>query len=88
MTKNVNIVSDIVLKQKKEISIIEIKFKNKKTDGEYAPRIRNVDLETISQYIFGKLRVNPDDILEIDLNTGRPDVKQILFKPGIVWIDL
>ena len=63
--------------------MMEIKYKKKKTDSESAPRCRNVDLETISHYIFGKLRVNPEDILEIDLITGRPYVKQILFKPGV-----
>ena len=83
MTVNVKIYADIVLKQKKERSMIEIKFMKKKIDGESVPRSRNVDMEKISHYIFGELGVNPDDILEIDLNTGRPDVKQILFKPGI-----
>ena len=83
MTENVKIYADIVMKQKKERSMIEIKFMKKKIDGESVPRSRNVDMEKISHYIFGELGVNPDDILEIDLNTGRPDVKQILFKPGI-----
>ena len=55
MTENVKIYSDIVLKQKKERAMIENIFKKKKTDGEPALRSRNVELETISQYIFGKL---------------------------------
>ena len=40
-------------------------------------------METISDYIFTELGINPDDVLEIDLNTGRYDCKQILLKPNI-----
>ena len=40
-------------------------------------------METISDYIFTELGVNPDDVLEIYLNTGRYDCKQILLKPNI-----
>ena len=45
--------------------------------------LKYIDLETISDYLFNQLEINPDDILEIDLNTGRWDVKQVLFKPGV-----
>ena len=69
MSENVKIYADIVMKQKKERSMIEVKFMKRKTEGELASRSRNVDIETISQYVFGELGIKPEDILEICQNT-------------------
>ena len=44
---------------------------------------RYIDMETMSNYIFTDLGVNPDDILEIDPNTGRYNCKQNILKPNI-----
>ena len=44
---------------------------------------RYIDLETISEYVFTELNLNPEDVLEIDLNLGRYDTKQILLKPHV-----
>ena len=38
---------------------------------------------TISEYIFNHLKVCPEEILEIDLHTNRPDTKHILLKPSV-----
>ena len=83
MSDNVMIYADIVMKQKKERAAIELKFTKKKTDSDMLKNNRNVDLEVVSEYIFGELEVKPDEIQEIDLNTGRYDAKQLLFKPGV-----
>ena len=40
-------------------------------------------METLSEYIFTELGIKPADIMEIDLNTGRSDIKQIRLKPGV-----
>ena len=81
MSDKVRAYAEFVSKQKKERNLIEIRFKKeRKIDGD---KVKYIDLETISDYLFNQLEINPDDILEIDLNTGRWDVKQVLFKPGV-----
>ena len=40
-------------------------------------------METISVNIFTELGLKPDNIMEIDFNTGWYDSKQILLKPGV-----
>ena len=74
--------AEFVSKEKLARNLIEIKFvKNKKDDSSKIPR--NVSLEVISEYVFVELGLKPEDILEIDLNTGRFDTKQILLKPEV-----
>ena len=71
--------ADFVLKQKKERNLFQVKFSREKKND--APLNRNIDLDTISDYLFELLRINPEDLMEVDLNTGRWDVKNLLFKP-------
>ena len=40
-------------------------------------------METIGEYILNHLGIEPDDVLELDLNSGRFDTKQILLKPEV-----
>ena len=72
---------NFVNKQKKEHSMIEIKFQRDRFDGDV--NRKNLDLDTVSEYILGELKIKPEHILEVDLNTGRHDTKQITFKPGV-----
>ena len=37
----------------------------------------------MSEYLFLHLEVKPEDLLEVDFNTGRWDTKHLLFKPGV-----
>ena len=83
ISKNVKAYADLVAKHKKDRNMIEIKFSRVKKHGELLKPNRNVEIDTVSEYVFGELNVNPNDILEVDLNTGKGDVKQILFKPGV-----
>ena len=69
MSDKVRAYAEFVSKQKKERNLIEIRFKKeRKIDGD---KIKYIDLETISEYLFNPLEINPEDILEIDLNTNR-----------------
>ena len=83
ISKNVKAYADLVAKHKKERNMIEIKFTRMKKQNDLARPNRNVEIDTVSEYVFGELNVNPNDILEVDLNTGKGDTKQILFKPGV-----
>ena len=80
---NVKAYADIVKKHKKERNMLEISFVKEKKQGEAGRANRNVEMEVVSEYLFGTLKINPAEILEVDLNTGKPEVKQILFKPGV-----
>ena len=42
-----------------------------------------MDLKTVSEYLFGELKIDPEEILEVDLNTVKVDTKQILFCPEV-----
>ena len=42
-----------------------------------------IDLETIGEYICDKLGIRPEDVLELELNSGRYDTKQILLRPEV-----
>ena len=75
--------ANLIEKAKNERNKIEIKFTKLKTLSESDKTARYIDLETISKYIFTVLEINPDDVLEIDLNSGRYDTKQILLKQSV-----
>ena len=75
--------AEIVERSRKERNKIEIRFTKIKDLQTSEKPSRYIDMETISDYIFTELGINPDDVLEIDLNTGRYDCKQILLKPNI-----
>ena len=83
MSDKVRIYADIILKQKKERTMIELKFTRKKNDDDNSRTNRNVDADVVGEYIFSELKVKPEEIQEIDLNTGRYDTKQILFRNGV-----
>ena len=83
MSENVRMYADIVMKEKKDRAMIEIKFVKKQNDEDKGRTYRNIEIETVSDYIFSHLKVDPKEIQEIDLNTGRQDTKQILFKKGV-----
>ena len=67
--------AEIVERSKKERNKIEVRFTKIKDSSSSEKPSRYIDMETISDYIFTELGVNPDDVLEIDLNTGRYDCK-------------
>ena len=63
--------------------MIEIKFSKRRNDEESGRINRNVDMEVVAEYIFREMKVKPEEIQKIDLNTGRADTKQIVFKNGV-----
>ena len=83
MSDDLRIYAELVTRQKKERNMIEIKFVKQRKEGDLSRGSRNIELDVISEYIFVELGVKPDEILEVDLNTGRFDTKQILLKPGV-----
>ena len=63
---------------------IELHFKKINEDNIEIPNTRSqiVDIKTVGEYIFDKLRINPYDVLELDFNAGK-DRKQVSLKPGV-----
>ena len=80
---NVRMYADLVAKHKKERGMIELRFIKQKKEGDAGKINRNVEMDVVAEYIFSQLKVNPEEFLEVDLNTGRQDTKQILFRPGV-----
>ena len=68
---------------KKNRNKIEIRFVKENKDEASRNKQKYVDLDTVSEYVFSELKIKPEDILEIDLNTGRNDIKEITFKPDV-----
>ena len=83
MSPNVRAYAEIVAKHKKQRNMIEIQFIRNRKDGETGRLNRNVELNVVSDYLFGELNIDPAMILEVDLNTGKIDTKQILFRPEV-----
>ena len=42
----------------------------------------NLTFDDIGEFIFNILKINPDDYLAFDFNTGQYDTRQTKFKPG------
>ena len=56
---------------KNEWNKIEMKFTKLKNSPENTERMaRYIDLETISEYVFTVVKFKPEEVLEIDLNSG------------------
>ena len=72
--------AEFVTKQKKERNLLQVRFSRSSKDS---PVNRQLDLDTMSEYLFLHLEVKPEDLLEVDFNTGRWDTKHLLFKPGV-----
>ena len=77
--------SQIVEEEKTNRNILEIKLtKITSTDanGEtFKPK--HLSFDDIGEFIFDVLKINPEDCLSYDYNTGRYDSREIKFKPNI-----
>ena len=54
------------MKEKKDRAMIEIKFLKKQNDDDKGRLNRNIEIETVSDYIFSQMKVDPNEIQEID----------------------
>ena len=62
--ENVRLYTDIIMKEKKNRAMIEIKFLKKQNDEDKGKANRNVEIETVSDYIFSQMKVDPNEIQE------------------------
>lgn len=74
-SEHIRMFANLIEKAKNESNKIEIKFTKLKTMPESDKTARYIDLETISEYVLTVLETNLDDVLEINLNSGRYDTK-------------
>ena len=82
----VKLFANLIENSKNEQNKIELKFTKLKNSSENTDRAaRYIDLETISEYIFTELNLNPEYVLEIYLNSGRYNMKQFLLKVMNRW---
>ena len=58
VSANVCAYAEIVAKHKKQRNMIEIKFSKNRKEGETGKLDRSVDLKTVSEYIFGELKID------------------------------
>ena len=71
MNDNVRAYAAFVQSQKKERNLIELKFKKDQSLTSDQSVNRYLDLETVGDFIFNTLKVEPEELLDVDLNTGR-----------------
>ena len=79
----------IIEDEKKKRNILEIKLQKLKliTDSEGDENYtRSLTYDDLGELIFDVIKINPDDCIAFDFNTGRYDIKQIQLKPS-VWAD-
>ena len=74
----------IIEDEKKKRNILEIKLQKLKlisdSDDSYA---RSLTYDDLGELIFDVLKIDPEDCVAFDYNTGRYDVKQIQLKPDV-----
>ena len=78
--------ANIIERVRNERNRIEIRFKKLKDENvekEQTGRLHYIDMETKGEYIFNHLKIKPDEVLELDLTSGRFNTKQILLKPEV-----
>ena len=63
--------------------MLELCLKKERKDGDNGRMNRNVDYDMVSEYMFGHLKIDPAEVAEVDLNTGKYDTKHIVFKSGV-----
>ena len=81
--KNLGLRVEIVAKHKKQRNMIEIMFVKNRKEGETGRLDRSVDLKIVSEYLFSDLYIDPEKILDFNMNTGKIYTKQILFRPEV-----
>ena len=82
-SEHLRVFANLIEKAKNKRNKIKIKFTKLRNSPESDKSARYIDLETISKYIFTILMIKEEDVLEIDLNSGRYDLKQVLLKPNV-----
>ena len=80
ISENVKIYQEIMNQHKKDRKMMELKFS--KLNNDTNKERKNVDMAVVSEYVFNQLKIRPEDILEVDLNTGKHDTKHILLRPS------
>ena len=76
--------AQILEDEKKNRNILEINIqKNKPVDEQESSKIKPLNFDDLGELIFDLLKIDPNDCLGFDYNTGRYDSRHIKFKPGI-----
>ena len=64
-----------------EIEIQKLNIVNE--DDEAVQKAKNLTFEDFGELMFDVLKINPDDRISFNLSSGRYDLREIKFKPGV-----
>ena len=76
---------EILSEETKSRNILEIHLKKSVTYDENNKETKpmNITFDQLSDFIFGTLRIRPEDCLGIDYTTGRYDTREVQLKPEV-----
>ena len=73
----------IIDEEKKTRNIIEIHLTRNSTEEPQENQPRGLTFDDLGELIFDVIKINPDDCISFDYNTGRFDTKHIKLKPNV-----
>ena len=73
----------IIDEEKKTRNIIEIHLTRNSTEEPQENQPRGLTFDDLGELIFDVIKINPDDCISFDYNTGRFDTKHIQLKPNV-----
>ena len=73
----------IIEEEKKTRNIIEIHLVRNTTEDTHENQPKALTFDDLGELIFDILKINPDDCISFDYNTGRFDTKHIQLKPSV-----
>ena len=71
--------------KKKNRNILELKIIKILTQNENGEpqRPRSLTFEELGEFLFDELNINSEDLIAVNLNTGRYDQREVKFRPGV-----
>ena len=70
-------------KQRRNILEIHIQKINSYDENSEIVRPKSLTFEDLGELLFDELKIDPEECIAINLNTGRYDQREIKFKPGV-----
>ena len=72
--------------EKSQMNILEIQIQKMNIlneDDETVQKAKNLTFEDFGELMFDILKINPEDCISFNLSSGRYDLREIKFKPGV-----
>ena len=76
--------AEIIAAEKSQRNILNIHVqRNVQAEDKSLPKPKNLTFDDLGEFIFDILKINPEDCIGFNYNTGRYNSREIKFKPGV-----